>query len=97
MYNPFGPPSIHSNGVLDFAQVAHLKSVIDDKGIKIPLFTEPDGRLYKREVATYDHVTSDPLLPDPYESRMIECKRSRVRELSDDLTLCKFIKLGKIQ
>ena len=67
--------------MLDFAQVAHLKSVIDDKGIKIPLFTEPDGRLYKREVATYDHVTSDPLLPDPYESRIVECKRSRVRTL----------------
>ena len=70
---------MYSNGILDFAQVAHLKAVIDDKGIKIPLFTEPDGRLYKREIATYDHVTSDPLLPDPYESRMVECKHSRVR------------------
>ena len=69
----------YSNGVLDFAQVAHLKAVIDDKGIKIPLFTEPDGRLYKREIATYDFVTSDPLLPDPYESKMVECRRSRVR------------------
>lgn len=68
----------YSNGILDFAQVAHLKAVIDDKGIKIPLFTEPNGRLYKREIATYDHVTSDPHLQDPYESKMVEIRSSRV-------------------
>ena len=45
----------------------------------MPLFTEPEGRLYKREVATYDYVTSDPLLPDPYEAKMVECRQSRVR------------------
>ena len=63
---------------MDSARVAHLKSMIDDKGIKIPLFTNPEGRPYKREIATYDFITSDPLLPDPYESKMVECRQSRV-------------------
>ncbi len=69
-----------TDGYLDFAQEASLKTVIDDeeRGVKVPIFTEPDGRLYKRELATFDFLTSDPLLPDPYENKMVEVKASKV-------------------
>lgn len=74
-----------SDGIMDYAQVAYLKSVIEDKGIKIPIFTEPDGRLHKREIATTKFVTSNPLLRDPYESRTVECRASRVPGGGDGL------------
>jgi histone-lysine N-methyltransferase SETD7 len=65
-------------GVLESVQVAFLKSVVDDRGIKIPIFTEATGPMYTREVSDYEHVTSEPLLPDPYESHTIEVKVSKV-------------------
>lgn len=74
-----------NQGIMEFAQVAELKSVIDDKGIKVPMFTEPNGRLYKREISTYDFVTNNPLLPDPYESKLVEIRPSRVGGAGDGL------------
>ena len=41
--------------------------------------------MYKREIATFEFVTSDPLLPDPYESRMVEAKPSKVPFAGDGL------------
>ena len=66
------------DGLMRAAQVATLKTLIDDGGVKVPIFTEPQGPYYKRELATYDHVTSDPLLPDPYEARLIKVAASKV-------------------
>jgi len=66
------------DGLMKAAQVASLKTIIDDGGIKVPIFTEPRGPYYKRELATYDHVTSDPLLTDPYECRMVKVAPSKV-------------------
>ena len=31
-------------GVMECAQEAELKTVIDDNGIKVPIFTEPNGK-----------------------------------------------------
>ena len=42
----------------------------------IELLTRP--ACYKRELATYDHVTNDPLLTDPYECRMVKVAPSKV-------------------
>ena len=66
------------NGVMKAAQVATLKTTIEDLGVKVPIFTEPKGPFYKRELATFDLVTSEPLLPDPYESRMVKVATSKV-------------------
>ena len=62
------------DGLMKAAQVATLKTLIDDGGVKVPIFTEPQGPIYKRELAGYDHVTSEPLLPDPYETRLIKAR-----------------------
>jgi hypothetical protein len=32
-----------SDGILESGRVAYLKTVIDDRGIKVPIFTEPTG------------------------------------------------------
>ena len=44
----------------------------------MPIFTEPDGPHYIREISTYDRVTSSPMLEDPYERRTVEVRSSRV-------------------
>ena len=38
-------------GILEEAQTARLRSVVDDRGIKIPYFTEPTGPVYRRDVS----------------------------------------------
>lgn len=73
------------DGCLEEAQAAKLRSVVDDRGIKIPYFTEPYGPTYKRDVSNFDHVTNDPLLPDPYESSMVNIKVSKVEGAHDGL------------
>ena len=36
-----------TDGVMESAQEAELKSIIDDNGVKVPLFTEPTGDIYQ--------------------------------------------------
>ena len=45
MYPDFKTALVGSfvNGVMDYAQEAELKDVIEDNGIKVPIFTEPKG------------------------------------------------------
>ncbi|XP_023349009.1 histone-lysine N-methyltransferase SETD7 [Eurytemora carolleeae] len=74
------------DGVLEFGQVSSVKKVTTDNlGIKVPQFIEPEGRLYRREISTYDFVTSTPTLPDPYESKMVEVRKSRVPGANEGL------------
>lgn len=74
-----------SDGIMETGKVAYLKTVIDDKGIKVPIFTEPQGTSYTREIATYDLISSTPLVPDPYENQMVHVKASRVPGSGDGL------------
>ena len=73
------------DGYLEAVQAVQLKSTIVDRGVKIPLFTEPKGPMYKREVSGFDHVTNEPLLPDPYESTTVCIKQSKVEGAHDGL------------
>ena len=73
------------DGILKSAQACQVKTVIEDMGIKIPIFTEPRGAFYKRELATYDSVTQHPLLEDPYETRMVFVHPSKVEGANDGL------------
>lgn len=73
------------DGLMKAAQVATLKTTIDDFGIKVPIFTEPKGDIYRRELATFDMVTSEPKLPDPYESRMVRVATSKVDGANEGL------------
>jgi len=73
-------------GVMVFGQVSQLTGhKTENSCIKVPEFTEPDGRLYQREISTFDFVTSSPTLPDPYESVMVEVKKSKVEGANDGI------------
>jgi len=67
------------DGILECAQACTVTKVSTDSFcVKIPQFSPPDGRLYRREISTYDFVTASPDLPDPYESRLVQVKSSSV-------------------
>jgi len=72
-------------GVMETARETELKNVIDDNGIKVPIFAEPEGSEYTREIATFDKVTSTPLLKDPYESKMVQSLPSKVPGANEGL------------
>ena len=72
-------------GVLQYARAATLTGISNEGAIKVPLLSEPLGRLYSREVSTYDFVTESPTLPDPYEATMVEARKSNVMGADDGL------------
>ena len=63
-----------------FSFVVAMDFTISDKSLIFhksqQIVTRP--ACYKRELATYDHVTNDPLLTDPYECRMVKVAPSKV-------------------
>ena len=74
------------DGVMVFAQAAQLTGhTTENSCIKVPQFTEPDGRLYQREISTHEFVTASPTLTDPYEAVMVEVKKSNVDGADDGL------------
>jgi len=74
------------DGVMVFAQAAQLTGhTTENSCIKVPQFTEPDGRLYQREISTHEFVTASPTLIDPYEAVMVEVKKSNVEGADDGL------------
>ena len=72
-------------GVTDFIFYNHSVGHNVEGSIKVPVLSEPTGRLYSREVSTYDFVTDSPTLPDPYESVMVEARKSNVPGADDGL------------
>ena len=65
-------------GQLVSAQEAELTGSLLDYGcIQVPIFSDPKGGSYTREISTFDFVTSAPMLRDPYESRTVEVRQSR--------------------
>ncbi len=53
--------------------------MIDDRGIKVPIFSEPvTPDIYRREISTTTFFSSNPKLRDPYESRTVQVRSSCV-------------------
>ncbi len=73
------------DGVLVYARAASLSGTNTEGSIRVPVMTEPEGRMYAREISTHEAVTASPTLPDPYESTMIQVKKSRVMGANDGL------------
>ena len=42
-------------------------------------FTVPKGPFFSYDPSTFDHVCSEPLLPDPYETQNVTVRMSKVR------------------
>lgn len=73
------------DGQLTKAQAVELQCVIEENKLLLPLFSEPEGPIYRRELSDFDRVTSQPLLPDPYENVMVESRPSNVPGANDGL------------
>ena len=64
--------------------------------IKIPEFRCEAGPEYIRELATFTTVTSQPMLPDPYEDRMVAVRMSRVEGAEEGLFSRQDVKAGTV-
>jgi len=74
------------DGIMVCTQHADIIGLTTENScIKVPTFSEPDGRLYRREISTVNFVTSSPTLPDPYETSMVEVRNSLVEGAQDGL------------
>ena len=59
-----------------------------ENNVLIPLFSDPEGPVYRPDVSDLVNITAQPLLPDPYESQMVEVKTSTVPGANEGL-FCK--------
>jgi len=67
------------SGELVSGQVSSLISVRLDYGaIQVPTFKAGEGPVLRREISTNEKMTSQPLVPDPYETAMVEVRQSSV-------------------
>jgi len=74
------------DGELVSAQEAEVTgSTVDYGCIQVPVFSEPSGESYIREVSGFDFVTNSPMLRDPYEKRTVKVELSRVEGAEDGL------------
>ena len=64
--------------------------------IKIPEFKCQTGPEYIRELATFSTVTSQPLLLDPYEDRMVDVRQSMVEGAEEGLFSRRDVKAGTV-
>jgi len=84
------------NGELVFARCSRLTGASCEGCIHVPQLSEPEGRLYSREISTHEFVTHSPTLPDPYESTMVQVKKSNVPGANDGLFARKKIEKNTI-
>eukprot|EP00090_Calanus_glacialis_P045472 TRINITY_DN8457_c0_g1_i2.p1 TRINITY_DN8457_c0_g1~~TRINITY_DN8457_c0_g1_i2.p1 ORF type:complete len:319 (-),score=77.82 TRINITY_DN8457_c0_g1_i2:34-990(-) len=60
------------DGVMEKAQEACIVGMEEnDSGIKVPSYSSPNGHMHVRQIRTFNHICSDPLAPDPYESKFV--------------------------
>ena len=67
------------------AQATTLAQVVEENRLLIPLFHDPQGPVYKRDVSNLEYMTNEPLLRDPFESQMVEVRKSSVPGANDGL------------
>ena len=85
-----------NDGVLHQAQAVHLECVVEEFKLLIPLFSEPKGPYFRREISDLIKMTSEPLLCDPYESVMIQVKPSTVPFANEGLFAKRSVEAGQI-
>ena len=76
---------------------ARLTGVKDQYScIKVPQFEVETEDVYLREVSTCDFITTSPQLRDPYETRWVEVRQSRVDGAEDGLFCRQNVKAGTV-
>ena len=84
------------NGVLVNAQAVHLECVVEEYNLLIPLFSEPEGPYFQREISDFVSMTKEPMLPDPYETEWVEVKPSTVPFANEGLFSRRSVGEGQI-
>ena len=84
------------DGVIVQAQAVHLECVIEECKLLIPLFSEPCGPYFRREISDFLTVTKEPLLSDPYESEWVEVRPSSVPFADEGLFARRPVEEGQI-
>ena len=84
------------DGVLVEAQAVQLEAVVEDYKLLIPLFSDPAGPYFRRDVADFVSMTKEPLLADPYETEWVEVRPSTVPFANEGLFARKSVEPGQI-
>lgn len=83
------------NNMMESAQYAHVKSFRCEHYMPRFTFTEPSGPSFFFDPPTNETVTSQPLLPDPYEAELVEVRESKVPGAGEGVYALKEIQKGQ--
>ena len=64
--------------------------------VKVPQFNINTDTVFIRELSSHDFVTSQPMVSDPYEDRMVDVRLSKVEGAEDGLFSKLNVKAGTI-
>lgn len=68
----------------------------DYKCVVVPVFCKPQGPFYRKEVSTYDWLTDNTLLVDPYESTTVYVKESKTPGAEEGLFAARGLKCNTV-
>jgi len=66
----------------------------DETGIKCPVFSPPTGPVHRRQISDFDVICTDPRIPDPYESRLVEVRSSEIEGGNEGLFAKQFLEVN---
>lgn len=83
------------DGVMKEAQECIVSGAMNDEaGIKCPVFSPPNGPVHRRQISDFDIICTDPRIPDPYESRLVEVRSSEIEGGNEGLFAKQFLEVN---
>jgi len=77
---------LFEGGEMVKAQVVRIQGFeLEYNSIKVPIFSLPEGPVYKKEISTYTWITENTLLEDPYEKATVFVGNSATEGAADGL------------
>ena len=62
--------------------MALLTGSVLEQGMRVPIFSEPEGQVYTYEAPSRRQIAKNPLLGDPYETDLVYVKESQLPQAS---------------
>merc|ERR1712223_608579 len=84
------------DGILVQAQAVHLECVVEECKLLMPLFSEPCGPYFRREISELLTMTKEVLLPDPFETEWVEVRPSTVPFANEGFFARRPVEAGQI-
>jgi len=74
------------NGMMVNARQCSVIGTATERGcLQVPMFSDPTGPSFCREIASASFVTSQPMLKDPYETKLIKVRPSKLQGAAEGL------------